>query len=251
MNMSSWVAERPSAYRKLRLFCFCYAGGSAADFSSWRSFLPPEISVCAIQLPGRGARYAETPYDSMPELIAALAPALAHMDEPYAFFGHSMGGLVAFELTRHRMRNGLSMPRHLFISGCHAAHCRNNDKPLHNLPTNAFIDELRDYNGTPAEVLENRELMELLLPTLRADFALVENYQYQPAPRLPVPITVFAGKNDEHDSDEQVEGWRTETSSAFRVQWFDGDHFFINSHRQEVLASINAELTRLFDRQYA
>jgi surfactin synthase thioesterase subunit len=113
---------------------------------------------------------------------------------------------------------------------------------MHNLPRAELLDELRNYNGTPAEVLENQELMELIIPTLRADFAVVEEYRYYETPVLPVPITVFAGERDKYDSIEQIYGWKEETSTAFRVQWFDGDHFFINSHRHEVLAAINADL---------
>ena len=244
MNATPWIVRRPDPSKKFRLFCFSYAGGSAVSFMEWQSMLHPNVKVCGVQLPGRGARYHETPYSSLPELIETLAGAIGKMDDlPCAFFGHSLGGLLAFELARYHRRRGLMLPQHLFVSGCHAPRYRAASSDLHRLDDESLIARLRDYRGTPPEILAHRELMELVLPTIRADFSLVENYRYEAdASLLDIPLTVLAGRSDSFASVEQVEGWQEETLAPCRVQWFDGDHFFIHSCQQGVIDCIHADL---------
>lgn len=242
----SWIVRQSGPQRRLRLYCFSYAGGSAAAYLPWQSDLDPAIEVCAVQLPGRGARMAETPYSSLPALVAALGQVIrAGSALPFAFFGHSLGALVAFELARFCQRQALPTPEHLFVSGCEAPQYRSAPKNLHQLPHDELVASLRSYNGTPQEVLDHRELMELLLPTIRADFALVDNYRYQPGALLAMPLTVLAGRGDDHVEPGQVEQWRLETTAGCRVQWFDGDHFFINSQQRAVLSCVAADLAGL------
>ncbi len=232
--------------RRFRLYCFPYAGGSAASFMPWQSALEPNIEVCAVQLPGRAARMTEAPVKSLPQLVETIANTIASQDSlPFAFFGHSLGGLVAFEVTRYCMHKGLPMPLHLFASGCNAPQHRGPRKQLHLMPDLELITALKEYNGTPSELLEHQELMELVLPTLRADFSLAENYSYHSTLRLPTPITVLAGKRDDHVQLEQVEGWRKETMAGCRIEWFEGDHFFINQESHLVLECIRNELQSL------
>jgi len=246
MHPKSWLMREPgqaSVARTLRLFCFSYAGGSAGSYLPWQAVVDPSIEICAVQLPGRGARLAEQPYTSLPHLIEALAQVIARESKlPFAFFGHSLGGLVAFELARYCKRQYLPMPVHLIVSGCSAPQFRRASRQMHELDDDALIEVLRDYNGSPPEVLANRELMTLLLPTIRADFALAENYKYRPGPPLTIPISVLAGKRDDHDSPDQTNGWSRETTNTCRVHWFEGDHFFIQSEREAVLNCLNNEL---------
>lgn len=243
MLSRSWLIRKNGIARRLRLYCFCYAGGNAVSYLPWQAILDPDIEVCAIQLPGRGARITEPPYRSMPPLIADIAQVVSQNNSlPFAFFGHSLGGLLAFEATRQLAKNRYPLPEHLFVSGVDAPQYRSPSKNLHLLKDDALIESLRDYNGTPAEILDNRNLMELLLPTIRADFALAENYQYQPGPPLTLPITVFAGKQDDHISMDEVEGWGDETIGRCEIHWFEGDHFFINAEQQEVLDCILATM---------
>ena len=245
-HTSSWFVRQSGAQRRLRLYCFCYAGGNALSFIPWQALLDPVIEVCAIQLPGRGVRMAEPPYTSLPLLIEAIADAIGHQSKmPFAFFGHSLGALLAFELARYCKRNYLPMPEHLFVSGCDAPQYRDPPKGLHKLSDDALIDTLKDYDGTPPEILANRELMALVLPTIRADFSLVENYVYRVSPPLSMPITVLAGKQDERTSLDQVEGWAKESVNTCDIQWFKGNHFFINTERDEVVQCVNDALTTL------
>jgi surfactin synthase thioesterase subunit len=245
MKATSWIVRRPELSAKFRLFCFSYAGGNAMSFMDWQSGMLPGVVICAVQLPGRGARYHETPRSDLQALVAELADVIGGLDDlPCAFFGHSLGALLAFELTRHLERHGLMRPQHLFVSGCHAPRFRTPSE-LHLLDDDGLIGELEEYQGTPPEVLAHRELMELVLPTIRADFALVGNYKYQDGALLSMPVTVLAGCGDRFDSPLQVDGWKEETSNECRIHWFDGDHFFLRPHQQEVLACINAEVAQL------
>lgn len=238
-----WVIRTASPVRRHRLFCFPYAGGNAFGFARWQDSLSPAIEVCAIQAPGRGARIAEPPIDALPVLLRALAPEVARFDDlPFSFFGHSVGALVAFELTRYLRLHGMRLPERLIVSGCQAPQFRSESRNLHALGDDAFLEVLRQYAGTPPEVLESRELMAMLLPTIRADFSLAENYRYRYSPLLPLPISVFAGTTDENKAPGQVDGWQKETSRACEVSWFEGGHFFLNERRDAVMQRINETL---------
>lgn len=243
IQRTPWFITSPAQRPSMRLFCFAYAGGSAFNFMPWRAALDSSIEICAVQLPGRGARIAEPPIASMPALLKSMAPAISQQNHlPFAFFGHSVGALIAFELARYLQLHGVGGPEHLFMSGCHAPQFRSPSRQLHQLPDDAFIDELRDYNGTPTEVLESGELMALMLPTIRADFAIAENYCYRSGPMLQVPISVYAGKQEDNKAPGQIDGWKKETANRCQVTWFDGGHFFINTERDAVLKQINADL---------
>jgi medium-chain acyl-[acyl-carrier-protein] hydrolase len=175
-----------------------------------------------------------------------LAPIVAsENDLPFAFFGHSLGGLLAFELARHCLRRHLPMPEHLFVSVSNAPQYRRIGRRLHELDDDALIEALRNYNGTPPAALANRELMSLLLPAVRADFALVEDYAYRHDLPLDIPITVLAGTGDKHVVSGRLCHWQKETSEACNLRWFEGDHFFIHSNRRAVLDCVQAELAEL------
>jgi medium-chain acyl-[acyl-carrier-protein] hydrolase len=182
----------------------------------------------------------------MPPLVDALAEAIIpYLDKPFAFFGHSMGAKIAFELAR-RLRNAYGLePIHLFASGCRAPHIQNPEPPTYNLPEPEFIEELRTLNGTPKEVLEHPELMSLLLPLLRADFEMVQTYEYIPDKPLSTPITVYGGLRDEDITREQLEGWSQHTTSPAAVRMFMGGHFFLNSEQPLVLKLLSQQLYQI------
>ena len=243
MSPASWFIRPPGAQRPFRLYCFCYAGGNAISFLPWQHLIQPNVEICAVQLPGRGARFHEAPYTSFVKLVERLAGLIAQQgNHQYAFFGHSLGGLLAFELALSLRDQALPTPAHLFISGCDAPRYRSPSKQLHLLDDKSLLQELKTLNGTPTEVLANDELMALVLPTIRTDFALVEGYQYQPRQILDIPMSVLAGKLDPVDSPEQVAGWNDETTGPFEIRWFEGDHFFIQPEQASVLEFINMRL---------
>lgn len=243
MLRSSWLVRPAPGPRRLRLYCFSYAGGSAQAYRPWQEALDVSVEVCAIQLPGRGARMHEPMFTDMPALVQQLAfDMAAEPDLPFAFFGHSLGAVVAFELARYCRRHALRQPELLVASGCNAPHLRNLPQALHELDDEDLIAVLRDYNGTPREALEHRELMAIVLPVIRADFCLGCNYVYRDGPPLDIPIAVFAGRGDQHVSLAGVEGWARESVAGTSVDWFDGDHFFIDAQRQAVLGRLEGLL---------
>jgi medium-chain acyl-[acyl-carrier-protein] hydrolase len=245
--LNGWaVYPSRSPNARLRLFCFPYAGGGATIFSPWARALPPDVEVVAVQPPGREARITEKPYGDLAELVAAMHPQLLpHFDLPFAFYGHSNGGLMAYELARTLRRTGGPMPRHLFIGGRPAPQLPADEEQIHALPHDEFIAALRRFAGTPEEILQHAEIMELIEPVLRADFSLGETYRWIPEPPLDLPISAYGGQRDEEVAPDEVEAWREQTSGEFRFRMFPGDHFFINGDRALVLQEMTTELRPL------
>ncbi|MEH2007550.1 thioesterase II family protein [Nostoc sp.] len=243
-SFNSWViCPQPNPQANLRLFCFPYAGGSSAIFRTWPNNLPSNVEVCAVEYPGRGRQMKLAPLTRLESLVEAIAPALIpYLDKPFAFFGHSMGGLVSFELTR-LLRSQYSLaPFHLFISARRAPQIPLTKAPLHILSDSDLQDELHSLNGTPKAVLESPELMQIFLPILRADFAVLETYIYTQKQPLECPITVFGGLQDQETNHEALQAWREQTSATFSLEMFDGGHFFIHSHQQLLFKFISQEL---------
>jgi medium-chain acyl-[acyl-carrier-protein] hydrolase len=245
-RINHWLtAACSSAAPQLSIFCFPYAGGGSNAFQLWPAALPGDIEVVTIQYPGRENRLLDPPHRHMDALIADLYPQLlmALPARPYLFFGHSMGALVAFELTRRLRREGHSGPAALILSGAPAPHRRHRHPTLHNLPQEQFMGELRRLNGTPEEILNNTALMELIEPTLRADFEVCETYAAPEGAALNLPVYVFGGDDDDVTLDE-LGDWQRYAQSDIRLRVFPGDHFFINSSLNEVAAAI-AEIAEL------
>ncbi|MDT4968422.1 MAG: hypothetical protein QOJ64_3159 [Acidobacteriota bacterium] len=239
-----WISHRePSKRATSRLFCFPYAGGGAPIFRSWQKRVPPPTEVCAIQLPGRGARIRETPFSRMRPLVSALTDALLPLfDKPFAFFGHSMGAWVSFEVARVLKEKHEIEPFHLFVSGAWAPQVGSRETPIYDLPEHEFIDALRVLNGTPKELLESAELMALLVPVLRADFAVCETYKYATGPPLDCAVTAFGGLQDRRLSRGDLKAWSEQTTGPFAMRMLPGDHFFLHENEPAIVESIVAEL---------
>jgi medium-chain acyl-[acyl-carrier-protein] hydrolase len=242
-----WIVRpKPNPQAHLRLFCFPYAGGGALVFRTWPDDLPPDVEVCAVQLPGRESRLKEPLFTRLSPLVQTLSHVLEpHLDVPFAFFGHSVGTLVSFELARQFRRQNAPGPVHLFVSGRWAPQLPDPYPPIHQLPESEFVEELRRFNGTPELVLQHAELMALLLPILRADFEINETYVYTAGEPLDCPISAYGGLQDARASREGLEGWRVHTRGDFVLRVFPGDHFFLHSARSLVLQTLSRELTQL------
>jgi medium-chain acyl-[acyl-carrier-protein] hydrolase len=224
-----FVFQKPNAQAKLRLFCFPYSGAGAAVFRQWPDNLPRDIEVCAIQLPGREARLRETPYSQIDPLIDDLMKVIIpFLDKPFVLFGHSLGALIIFELARRLRQEQQPLPLCLSPSARVAPQVPNRERLIYNLPRQAFVERLRRFSGTPDNILENKEMMDLLLPIIRADFEINETYVYRPEPPLPCPISAFRGAKDEIMTYDDVVGWRDQTSDSFMLRTLPGSHFFIN-----------------------
>jgi medium-chain acyl-[acyl-carrier-protein] hydrolase len=240
MQTSPWlVPTRPNPSATLRLFCFAYAGGGASVYIPWAKVLPANIEIVSVQLPGREGRYQEAPLTNLGEVMDGIAHAVgANLDKPYMLFGHSLGALIAFELTRRFAAHARAMPLGLVVSGKRAPHMPPRRRPFARLPDAEFIREIANYKGTPASILENAELMELILPRLRADATLFDDYQYRDSGPLPCPIVAFGGTEDPHVNAGELLGW-SELTDTFSHRTFDGDHFFIHSQQNAVTTALS------------
>ena len=239
-SQGSWIAYRktkPAA--ALRLFCFPYAGAGATVFRAWNKDLPESIELCPLQLPGRETRVMEPAFSRIEPLIASLADAMKPLlDLPYLFFGYSMGAIIAFELTRALREKFGSTPAHLFLAARRGPRVPDPYPRTENLDNREFVDTLRRLGGTPRQILDNPQVLEIILPMLRGDFALCENYTYVPGTLMDCPITVFGGEDDPKTTRETLAAWSSETSSSCRVKMVAGDHFFIHSSQAELLKTI-------------
>jgi medium-chain acyl-[acyl-carrier-protein] hydrolase len=245
---SKWILKpRPNPAAALRAFFFPYAGLGPSVFRGWVSEFPGNVEVCLMQPPGREGRWAEKPFVSVDALASAATEAmLPHLTIPYVTFGHSLGALVSFEVARRLRRRSAPMPLHQFVSAHRAPQLPNPHPAMRGLADAEFVDQIcRQYGGIPQAVLDNPDLMELMLPCLRADLTAYETYEYHDDDPLVCPISAFGGRLDTRVSEEEVRGWREQTRESFNVQMFDGGHFFLQTHRDELLAAIRRELGAL------
>ncbi len=225
----------------IRLFCFPYSGARASMYQSWIAGLPGFIEVCPVELAGRGSRLGEPPYTQIGPLVEEIAQGLMpYLEKPFAFFGHSMGALLSFELARFLRRRVGRQPALMVVSGHEAPQIPHHEDPIHDLPEEEFVARLRGFNGTQEEVLKNRELRELIVPTLRADFALCETYEYTPDEPFDCPISVYGGLQDPFVTRENLDAWRSQTTHLIVTRFFPGDHFYL-SHNQALLMRMLAQ----------
>jgi medium-chain acyl-[acyl-carrier-protein] hydrolase len=245
LTNDEWVQYRQAKPQAMvRLFCFPYAGGGASLFRNWVQKFPPEIEVCPVQLPGRENRLRQEAYTNIHLLLEPLARALQpYFDMPYSFFGHSMGALISFEITRYLRRDKHTLqPVHLFVSGRRAPQIPNTDAPLHQLPEDRFIEALRDLKGTSESILQTTELLQILLPLLYTDFALCETYKYISEKLLTCPITAFGGLQDKDVPRDTAAAWKEQTQGPFRLRFFIGDHFFLHQEQNSLQQVICQDL---------
>ncbi len=239
--MSDWFkVYRSYAQPMLRLFCFPYAGGSAQVFADWSSHLPAGIDLFAIQAPGRGRRFSETPIACLKQKVQALqAEIKPYTDVPFIFVGHSNGALLAFELARALQKTGHDQLKHIVLSAKRAPHLPKIKEPIHHLPQAEFINKLKEYDFTPDEVLQNDELMELFSPMLRADFSLSETLEFDQSYPLNCNASLFWGNKDVDVPLEDVLAWKDVINGDVDVVEFYDGHFFIAKSQDLFLQQIN------------
>lgn len=213
-------------------------------FFPWAARSASTVEVCAVEYPGHGTRFREQPFSRLLPLARALVDDLEReLECPFAFYGHSMGALVAFEVAREMRRRGLQEPVQLFVGAAAAPQLlRHRRRRIQDLAKPEFLDAVRKLNGTPEEVLADEELMEILVPVLRADFAVFETFVYAAEPPLRCPIAAFGGLDDEHIDRRAIRAWREQTRDGFWCGMLPGDHFFLTSERERLLATLGRHL---------
>lgn len=243
--------------KKIRLFCFPYAGGSAAVYLQWKDFLDKSIHLYPVELAGRGQRIGQPLYHSLEEAVddifGQIRFDLLHL--PYAFYGHSMGTLLAYHLSLKIRQKSYPGPAHVFFSGRGAPHIRRPDKqPYHDLPHDEFRQKVMDLGGTPKEFFQVPELMEALLPMLRNDFRLTWEYRVDAHNISPLncDISILTG-NDDDLTPRQIDEWKQYTRYNSRFHTFEGGHFFLHSPgpKQEIMQLLNHTLVELGRRRIA
>lgn len=247
-----WFEPLSSAKgQSLRLFCFPHAGGSAYAYRNWQRLFPPYVGLCLVHLPGRGTRIAEQPFTRLKPLVQTVAEAIVHeAHRPYVLYGHSLGALISFELTRELRRRRFAPPMWLFLSGCGAPNIPNREPAIFNLPEETFVAKISKLDGTPRQVFDDRELRRLFVPQLRADCEIVDTYEYDTEEPLSCPITLYGGLDDQHVPIDNLHAWKEHTSAGSTVKLFRGGHFFINDFdagfvdalKQDVLNALTLSL---------
>jgi surfactin synthase thioesterase subunit len=241
-RLDPWLvrpAERLSP--ALRLFCVPFAGVGPSAYRGWAQNLPIAVETLYVHLPGREARLREACVPDVVGLAESIADAIAPLsNQPLALFGHSLGGLVAFEVVRVLRHRGLPAPVRLFVSGCRAPHLPYPFPPVRHLAEAELLQRVNErYDGSvPAEVFENAELRELLVPALRADFVALETYDHRAQPPVGCPLTVFGGRQDRTVTREALAAWSAHTLGECRLRVIEGGHFYLQSSRQQLLGDI-------------
>jgi epothilone polyketide synthase C len=256
------VVARPAA--RLRLFCFPFAGGGSAVFRAWKDFVDPSIEVIAIEPPGRLARIHEAPIaDIKPFVEGLMAELPAMLDRPYAVFGHCLGGLTGYETVRYLLRCGLPPPRHIFVSGARppdrladtgpfeerltrdllALASFQLSAPPHLQPDDVFTEIIRHFEiATSEEMLSDPALRDLMLPVVRAEFALAGTYRFRPTVPWDIPITCFAAKGDPYVARRHALGWGRFTNARLQVHIREGKHFAVLDDKAFITEVISREM---------
>lgn len=238
----------------LRAFCFPFAAGSAAAYNDWSRWLPPYVSVVPLDYPGHGRRFGQRPLAAIDEITSVFArEIMGKLEGPFAFFGHSMGALVAFELARELRRRHAPLPRKIYVAASRppiSFRTPNSGPHLSALSDEELRDRLGRLGGTPIELLENDELMDLMLPIVRSDLTACEDYVYRPETPLPCPITALGGASDHTFDQSELTLWREMTSAEFEVVRIPGGHFFLSTHSAQLMKWLCADMLRMLSVEF-
>lgn len=219
----------------IKVFCFPFAGGSDSYFDKWRGACH-ELNVHPVNYPGRGKSYGAELCQNMDQLLDQLFPVIqSAITGPCVFFGHSFGSVVAHAMVQRMLAERYVPPRHLYVSAKSAPSLGPLGEVLHLMPDDELVAEVIAHGGTPSEVIGNRELMQLFLPILRADFKVMETSHAHLGADIGIPITAFGGRDDHHIPLWSLEKWVDESSGPFQIRIFEGDHFYLKDAYLDIL----------------
>lgn len=233
---------------RIKIFFLPYAGGSSTSYLSWRIFLRPEFEFVPIELSGRGRRFGQPFYNSILEATDDIYKIISNdLNTPYAIYGHSMGTILAYELVRKIRDFGRNEPLHIFFSGRYPPYVDANEESISHLPEDIFLEKVFAYGGMKREILENKELIDIFLPILKADHRLIEEYdKNREMLKLNCDITVLNGKDDTTVKADDLKKWSECTDKKCTFFEFEGKHFFINDYKKEIMDIINYTLHNMY-----
>ena len=242
--MASFIANPRDPECGRRLFCLPHSGGGSARYYTWRLLLAPRIEVVPIQLPGREMRYQEEPYTRLDRLIDDLVvPLSPYLDKPYAVFGYSVGAYIGFELVREIRRRGLLLPQAFLVAAAKSPEQEPPQPFIHQMSDTDLLHRINTrYGGIPEIILNEKQLLQIYLRAIKADFALMETYVYYEEKPFDFPIMTFGGEQDRMVVEEDLAGWRAHTSGAFSLSMMPGDHFFVQEQQGPLLEQIKEAL---------
>lgn len=241
-----FYVPKPNPNARLRLFCFHYAGGIAEMYHKWGEEIDQDIELCSIQLPGHSTRGAESPFRDMNALIEELGVIMQpYINKPFAFLGHSMGAMILFDYVQYLIKYNQPLPNHLFIAARKAPNKPSFHPHLHMLSDDEMIEFVRGLDVRPDVIMNDIGLLKKSIPTVKADFEMVEKWEYDVNTiTTQIPITVFGAYDDEYVTKEELELWREFTYASFMAHYFEGDHFFIldDNNRKQLIKLITQTL---------
>jgi medium-chain acyl-[acyl-carrier-protein] hydrolase len=239
-HRSQFVIFKPRPAATFRLFCFPHAGGAPIAFFPWAELCGENIECVSLQYRGRAQRLKEAPLTSIDEFVGEIGLDLSAMcDKPFAFYGHSFGGLIAFDLARELQRSGRPGPSHLFVGATRPPHLEPPFPDIHGLTDEEFMSNIQTrYGGIPSIILEDAEVMKMFLPAMRGDFTAYESYRYQAGAALDIPITAFGGAQDKVVKPDCLREWESHTEADFDFKILPGDHFFLQTSAQEMIRAV-------------
>ncbi len=242
---SPFVITRPRPAAASRLFCFPHAGGGPVVFFDWSERLGAAVECVSLLYAGRGQRLREEPRLHVEDLVSEISEGFpAFTDKPFSFYGHSFGGIVAFELARKMRRSGSPGPQHLFVGAARPPHLELPFPPIHELADGDFVSKVQSrYGGMPAAILQDPDVLEMFLPAMRADFTAYETYRFQPADPLDIPITAFGGSDDIAVKIDSLQEWSLHTVAGFDMNVLPGGHFFPSTSGRELMDALNVRMT--------
>lgn len=219
------------------LYCLPFAGGNSLSYRGLNAHLSEFIKLKALELPGRNNKIKQPLINQIDELVDILFKELKpelETNQNYGFFGHSMGALLAYLLTQRIETKGYNAPKHLFCSGRRAPSVKNNKTPRYLLSKKDFFEYLDELGGIPNEVRQNEELMAFFEPIMRADFEVVDSYQYSKVSLLKTSITVLYGQQDNETPIDFILPWQQESAKKVDIKAYEGGHFFILDHLPQI-----------------
>jgi medium-chain acyl-[acyl-carrier-protein] hydrolase len=243
-SASPWLWHHGKPDAPMRLFCFPYSGAGASAYRSWGPHLNDDIELWTIQYPGHESRVTETLIENMDAMCAALQEEIGpYLDRPYAFFGHSMGALLAFAFSQKRMHDNLPQPRALYISGCPAPQMWNPEESIIDLSDEELKNQIMKLGLMSPYMLAKPDLIDLYLTIIRSDFTLYESYSNEGITPLDCPIVALSGRSDPLVDRDQLQGWNMHTHNDFRMLRFSGGHFYLHDMTPELVQEICDDLS--------